>query len=106
MTAFSGECYREIHVHLEKGDIYGDMLGNVLTCNIYGEGQYKIDVNLESDSAYGHGGGDVGMINTIIDFYAGKDKMRTTINQSMQSHYIGFSAELSRKNGGNVVEIE
>lgn len=55
---------------------------------------------------YGHGGGDVGMINTIIDFYDGKDKMRTTINQSMQSHYIGFSAELSRKNGGNVVEIE
>ena len=65
-----------------------------------------MDANIECDTAYGHGGGDVGMINEIINFYEGKKVENvTSIDKSMQSHYMGFAAEESRKNGGKVVKL-
>lgn len=106
MTAFSEECFREIRLHCENGDIAGNMLDNVLTCNIFGKESYKVDVNIESDTDYGHGGGDFGMMQTLIDFYKGESKLTTTIAESMQSHYIGFAAEQSRKEGGKPVTLD
>jgi predicted dehydrogenase len=106
MTAFSEECFREIRLHCENGDIAGNMVDNILTCNIFGKETYKIDVNVASDTDYGHGGGDLGMMQTLIDFYKGKSKLNTTIAESMQSHYMGFAAEKSRKENGNVIRID
>ena len=45
MTAFSDKCYREIHLHGEQGEIFGDMLENVLHCRIFGGESFEIDVN-------------------------------------------------------------
>lgn len=105
MTAFSEECFREIRLHCEKGDIAGNMIDNVLTCNVFGKESYEIDVNVLSDTAYGHGGGDFAMIKNLSDFYQGKGKLNTTIDESMQSHYIGFAAEKSRKENGKLIII-
>ena len=106
MTAFSQDCYREIHVHCENGEIFGNMTDNILHCNIFGKESFVVDANIESDTAYGHGGGDVGMINEIINFYEGKKVENvTSIDKSMQSHYMGFAAEESRKNNGKVVKL-
>ena len=103
MTAFSDEVYREIHVHGEKGEIYGNMMDNLLHCNIFGKSKKVIDTNIDSDTSYGHGGGDVGMLNEIINFYEGKPTHNlTSIDRSMQSHYIGFMAEESRVKNGNL----
>ena len=79
MTAFSQDCYREIHVHCENGEIFG-------------KESFVVDANIESDTAYRHGG-DVEMINEIINFYEGKKVENvTSIDKSMQSHYMGFAA--------------
>lgn len=99
MTAFSQECFREIRLHCENGDIAGNMIDNILTCNIFGGDSYTVDTTIDTDTAYGHGGGDLGMIETLLAFYNGEATLNTTINESMQSHYIGFAAEKSRKNG-------
>ena len=82
------------------------MVDNILTCNIFGKETYKLDVNILSDTAYGHGGGDYAMLKNLSDFYAGKGKLNTTIAESMQSHYIGFAAEKSRKENGKLIEID
>jgi hypothetical protein len=92
-------------LHCENGDIAGNMIDNILTCNIFGKESYKVDVSVESDTAYGHGGGDLGMLQTLVDFYEGKSELNTTIAESMQSHYMGFAAEKSRKENGKIISL-
>lgn len=103
-TAFSKDCYREIHIHCEKGEIFGDMIDNILTCSVYGKESKTIDVNETDDSFAGHGGGDAKMVADVAAVYGGGSCVAlTTIENSMQSHAIGFAAEESRQNGGKLV---
>ena len=104
MTAFSDKCYREIHLHGEGGEIYGDMMENVLHCRIFGGESYDIDVNEATNSVSGHhGGGDYHLLRSVIEYYGGKVSPNlTSLARSMQSHYIGYAAEESRKSGQTV----
>ncbi|MDY3724275.1 MAG: Gfo/Idh/MocA family oxidoreductase [Candidatus Borkfalkiaceae bacterium] len=107
MTAFSEKMFRETHVHCSYGEIYGNTQDNKLYCNIFGKEQKIIDLNLQKDSAFGHGGGDINMVKEICDSVEGrKTRCLTSIEQSMQSHYIGFNAEKSRQNGGVLVSLK
>lgn len=104
MTAFSDKCYREIHLHGEGGEIYGDMMENMLHCRIFGGESYDIDVNEATNSVSGyHGGGDYHLVRSVLEFYEGKlSPNLTSISQSVQSHYVGYAAEESRKSGQTV----
>lgn len=107
MTAFADECYREIHVHCESGEIFGNMLDNILTCNIFGKKSKKIDVKVFEEGEYGHGGGDYLLVKDIIAVYSGQiGQALTSIENSMQSHSIGFAAEKSRLNGGSTIFLD
>lgn len=114
MTAFSDEDGREIHVHCEKGDIYGNMRENVLHMNVFSTHSTErklVDLSKDSGLALGmlgHGGGDQKMIRGIVDYYEKGDEnaVRTTLAQSMSSHMIGFAAERSRLNGGAVEKVK
>jgi hypothetical protein len=107
MTAFSEHCKRSIHVHCEKGEIYGDTHGNILTCVVFGKPQKKIDLNGIPELNLGHGGGEVYMAKDIADAMSGKPSNGlTSIDKSMASHFIGFAAERSRLNGGTVERIK
>ncbi len=106
MTAFSEECYREIHVHCEKGEIYGNNRDNKLYCNVFGGEKTVSDISVKIDSAYGHGGGDYLMICDLIQGYRGnRGENLTSIEKSVQSHYIGFAAEQSRLAAGKTVAV-
>lgn len=106
MTAFSKECYRSIHVNCEKGEIYGNMIENKLYCNVYGKSSKIIDIENISDSTAGHGGGDDMLVTDIIYAYSGKPSFGlTSIENSMQSHKIGFAAEKSRLCGGEKINL-
>lgn len=51
-------------------------------------------------------GYDLLLEKPIANFYKGKKVENvTSIDKSMQSHYMGFAAEESRKNGGKVVKL-
>lgn len=101
MTAFSERGGRDIHIHCEKGEIYGQMSENTIHCTLFGKSSKLIDVNKESDNNFGHGGGDIRMICNIVDEYENKDVVEVTpLAQSMSSHMLGFAAERSRLNGG------
>lgn len=109
MTAFSERCYRYIHVHGTKGQIHGDAETGILHLTVYGQGEQTIDANQLTTQKLndGHGGGDYFLYKDFID-YITKDSpsfTRTTIEDSIESHIMGFKAEQSRLEGGRVINL-
>ena len=112
MTAFSDDCHRTVKIHGTKGEVFGDMDQGILYYTPFGKETVKIDVNKEFNplginTGGGHGGGDTYL---YYDFknYITENKpsiTRTTIDQSIDSHVVGFSAEQSRKDGGKVIKL-
>ena len=110
MTAFSERCYRYVKVHGTKGEVYGDADEGILYLTEYGKPQQVIDVNKFTDRNLddGHGGGDYFLYRDFIDYITlnSPSMTRTTIDDSIESHLIGFKAEESRLNGGIALKIE
>lgn len=109
MTAFSDRCYRFIKVHGTEGEVYGDVDEGILYLTRYGQKMQKIDVALEKTLNSGeislddgHGGGDYYLYHDFVNYITANSpsKTRTTIDDSIESHIMGFKAEESRlKNG-------
>ncbi len=115
MTAFSQRCYRYIKVHGTEGEIEGDVDSGILTYTRFG--QEPIQINVEQEKTFnkdaialagGHGGGDYYLFNDFIDYVTvnSKSPTRTTIDDSMESHIMGFKAEESRLHDGKVMKIK
>lgn len=104
MCAFSERCYRYLKVHGTKGEVYGDAEKGILHLTKFGESMKSIDVNqlTERELNDGHGGGDYFLYKDFIDYITldSPSFTRTTIEDSMESHLMGFLAEESRLKGG------
>ena len=60
-----------------------------------------------TDDLEGHGGGDHRMIDELYDIMTGKKpEVATSIDESIESHYMALAAEESRLAGGKLVQIE
>lgn len=109
MCAFSERCYRYIKVHGTKGEIHGDAEEGILHLTEYGKPVQTIDVNQFTDRMLddGHGGGDYFLYKDFIDYITlnSPSITRTTIDDSIESHLIGFKAEESRLSGGMPMDI-
>lgn len=109
MCAFSERCYRYIKVHGTKGEIHGDAEEGILYLTEYGKPVQTIDVNQFTDRMLddGHGGGDYFLYKDFIDYITlnSPSITRTTIDDSIESHLIGFKAEESRLSGGMPMDI-
>ncbi|MBE6631046.1 MAG: Gfo/Idh/MocA family oxidoreductase [Ruminococcaceae bacterium] len=109
MTAFSDIGRRDIYVHCEFGEISGNMTENKLHCRRFGEEETVIDVGAlaKETSGYGHGGGDFFLIKDIIAESAGEQTLGlTSIENSVESHLVGFAAEKSRLAEGEMQRIQ
>lgn len=110
MCAFSERCYRYIKVHGTKGEVYGDADEGILYLAEFGKPLQTIDVNKTTDHMLddGHGGGDYFLYRDFIDYITVNSPSftRTTIDDSIESHLIGFQAEESRLLGGTPKVIE
>ena len=98
MTAFSQSGYREVHIHGEKGEIYGSLLDNQLHCNIYGKENKIINVNTKMNNDFGHGGGDYFLVKDIID---------DVVSDAVQNQwdYWHFLCELLRQEAEHRAEV-
>ena len=108
MTAFSDLGRRDIYVHCEFGEISGNMIENKLYCRVFGGEEQVIDVAelAKETSGYGHGGGDYFLIKDIIAESNGEQTLGlTSIENSVQSHIVGFAAERSRLAEGELQRI-
>ena len=59
-------------------------------------------IRLLSDAGWGHGGGDVGLVNDMYDILTGAKTEYTSLEESVESHLMGIAAEESSLNSGNI----
>jgi predicted dehydrogenase len=91
-TAFSPDIYRRTHVLGTKGEIFGRDDASGLELNLFGEKKRFVKIK---HSAYGHGGGDHGICETVHNLMLGLPvaaEHLTTIHETIASHDIGFAA--------------
>lgn len=110
MSAFSGATHRQIKIMGTKGEIIGDDLTQEIQVKIY-DGSFEVKpeiINIKElhENLTGHGGGDELLVADFINLIKSeKGDYLTSIDQSIQSHIMAFSAEESRINDGKVIKI-
>ncbi len=108
MCAFTEDCYRYFKAMGTKGEIEADMKSNVIHVREFGKGEETIDVGKLSADLKGHGGGDSGIVKDFLEMLlsgAEPNERTTTLEHSMESHFIALAAEESRLNGGKVIQL-
>lgn len=109
MCAFTEDCYRTFKAMGTKGEIEADMKSNLIRVREFGKGEETIDVGKLSSDLKGHGGGDSGIVKDFLEMLltgAQPNDRTTTLEHSMESHFIALAAEESRLHGGQVVDLE
>ena len=108
MTAFTDKFYRRTHVFCTKGDIYGDLARRTIEIHPFGGEVQTLDLRTPGD-AFGHGGGDEGIVRDLLSLLRGEegDSTRmTTLTRSIESHLVCEAAETSRLRNGEAVEVK
>lgn len=108
MIGFTNDQTRDIRIMGTKGEIWGDIHDQKLYYQQFGKPRQELDLKALCDDFSGHGGGDARLIYDVIRYYRGDDfdtGAITTIDRSVQSHYLAFAAEQSRLEGGKVIDF-
>lgn len=109
MEAFTGYSGRRTRVMGAMGDMTGDM--NELTIQDFRTHKSTTLVprseDVENYKNSGHGGGDWFLMRDFVQAVSHKDPayLTSTIDQSIESHLMGFAAERSRASG-NIVAVK
>jgi predicted dehydrogenase len=109
MEAFTSYAGRRTRVMGSHGDMVGDMNELVIT-DFRSDKQTKLVPKAEDVEEYrnsGHGGGDWLLARDFVQAVAQQNPklLTSTIDESIESHIMGFMAEESRKNN-KVMEIK
>lgn len=109
MEAFTSYAGRRTRLMGSMGDVVGDM--DELTITDFRTGkQIKLRPQYEDVQEYknsGHGGGDWLLVKDFVQAVSQQNAalLTSTIDASIESHVMGFMAELSRKTG-RIMEIK
>ena len=109
MCGFTADCSRYAKLMGTKGQIIADMGANTIEVTPFGKDAELIDVSRMAEDFSGHGGGDRGLVSAFLDLVTGEqseDDTISTVERSLESHYIALAAEESRRNGGAVIRME
>lgn len=105
MCAFNGGG-RHAKFMGTHGYMTADLEENVIKVMPFGGETQVYDFNLAKEKMLGHAGGDTVLINEFMDYLRGAaPEGITSLEASMESHFICFAAEESRLNGGMPVEL-
>lgn len=108
MEGHTSYGHRRTRIMGTKGDIVGDE--TTLRVSDFAKSDattYKARELAEDFEGGGHGGGDYRLVRDFLQAIYQKDPtlLTSTIEDSMESHYIGFKAEESRRKGGEVINL-
>ena len=107
MEAFVKNGGRDIRFFGTDGELELREGEGTIVLKKYGEADTVWRINELTDDLEGHGGGDHRMIDELYDIMTGKTpEVATSIDDSIESHYMALAAEESRLNGGQLVLIE
>ena len=77
-----------------------------ITLKKYSEADTVWRITDLTDDLEGHGGGDHRMIDELYDIMTGKTpEVATSIDESIESHYMALAAEESRLAGGKLIDL-
>lgn len=109
MTAFSPKVCRKITVRGTRGELVGNMEAASIVVSPFDLTKKPIEYHTCSNFEIlsNHSGGDEGMLKLIFRYFAdGKESSSfTTIDRSVESHFVALAAEESRVQGGKVVDM-
>ena len=106
MNSFTYDTSRTIKICGTKGEIIGKMEDDdIRVYDFLTDTCKEIDISQETANTSGHGGGDYGLIASLVQFLQnpGESKMTTNAHDSIQSHLLCFNAEHSRLNNETIV---
>lgn len=109
MSSFNSKSGRTIKVMGTMGDIEGDMGTNTIECTVFGKSHELIDVNKLAGDLSGHGGGDDRLFADFVSLLRAESVNSgalTSIERSVESHFVCLAAEQSRVSGGAVIDME
>lgn len=103
MTAFTNGNGRRMTFHCTHGEIRLMEDADVLEATVYTHQTKTYSLSeLAKDSvndSFGHGGGDVRLIDDFYKILCGNQEAGTSLEKSVESHLIALAAEESRKSG-------
>lgn len=89
------------------GKIVADLTTSTISVHRFGEDEPEV-IRIDVDDYLGHGGGDEGLLRDFCSLLLeGKQNSGiTSVEQSLQSHYIALAADQSRKANGLVIDLD
>ncbi|QHQ63278.1 Gfo/Idh/MocA family oxidoreductase [Anaerocolumna sedimenticola] len=109
LSGFTNKICRTIKIMCENGEIRGDDGTNIIEITKFGSNavdQYEQRVIHPGIVMGAHGGGDVGLMNDFIDLLNKKSgSIKSSVNQSVESHIMAYAAEESRISG-KIIDID
>lgn len=109
MCGFTRQNTREIKVMGTKGEITANMHENAIDIHPFGKDSEHIDIADFATCLNGHGGGDIRIVKEFLDWVTeggDPDGRITSLDRSVESHYIALAAEKSRLEHGRCVLID
>ena len=110
MTGFTASNSRYLKVMGTLGEIDANMEKNQIILRCFGKDDVLIDLNNRNLNLSGHGGGDSQLVREFLDYVKGKNieqiKSITSLEASMESHYIALAAEESRIDNGRLIDMK
>lgn len=106
MCGFTREQTRIVQIMGTKGEIRGNMEENSISIYDFLT-KHETVINLENPTG-GHGGGDIGIVQTFLRDIDTKDKNASisSATVSLRSHLMAFAAEESRLNHGSSINLD
>lgn len=109
MCGFSKQNQRFIRVMGTHGEIVGVPEENIIRVMPFVGEEESIDVRTLTNDFSGHMGGDARMLEEYFDLLMGVSEgseSLTSVQSSLESHLVALAGELSRKRGGEVIDID
>ena len=109
MCGLTSHGSRRAHIMGTLGDMICDMSKKEIVLTRFGKESEVFDTSQSSSDAFGHGGGDWGIIKDLIDVFdpdVPTSPSLTSIDVSIESHIVALAAEESRLNGGKLIDLD
>lgn len=106
MTAFTYRGGRIMKFYGTLGEIDLDEERGFIEIMPFGKEVERIEISTLVDAVSGHGGGDDGLVKAFYEYLVSDKEGGTTLEASIESHLMAFTAEESRLAGGKLLKVE
>lgn len=109
MCGFTNDNSRYAKIMGTMGEIVADMGKNTIEIKVFGKQPEIIDISKIATQLSGHGGGDIRLVKEFIEMILEDRKPTkaiTSLENSVESHYIALAAEQSRLEKGKCIPLD